>query len=156
MATPSQRQVTQGPHSPPSGPEQQKCTRVTPKPRWSTNNNNRDNDNNSKHRNNSGSLHPRGNVDEQRHAQRPQLQRTLQFRSTVKLRTDLPPATSTATLNAIWTTATLPRNGARNSKHGARNRAANAIAQTSAQDELAVDFFKHNEKKRGLPMDADR
>ena len=36
--------------------------------------------------------------------------------------------------------------GTNNSKNGARNRAANAIAQTSAQDELAVDFFQKKKK----------
>ena len=41
-----------------------KRTCVTPKPRWSINNNNKDNDNNSKKSNNRDSLHFGGNVDD--------------------------------------------------------------------------------------------
>ena len=63
METPSQRQVSQGPQSPPSGPGPQKSTRDTPKPRWSVKNSSNNNNNDSKN-NNSGSLHPRGNVDD--------------------------------------------------------------------------------------------
>ena len=85
---PSQRQVTQGAQSPPFGPEQQNG--VTPKPRWSINNNNSDNDDNSKNNMCSGSLHPRVNVDDN--------DTYVQARSINMLRTYSPPATSTATL----------------------------------------------------------
>ena len=82
--------------------------RVTPKPRWSNNNNNRDNDNNCKNSDNCDSLRPGGQRGRPWHAQRPQLQRTFEPRRTNMLRTDSPPATSTVTLNTIGTAATWP------------------------------------------------
>ena len=51
-----------------------------------------------------------------------------------------------------------PSQGTDNSKNGARNRAANAIAQTSAQDEIAVNLFQKKgefKRTRGV-MDASR
>ena len=64
MVCPSQRQVTQGPQSLPSGPEQRKRLRVTQKKKRggpSVTTTNTDNDNNSIH---STNLHPGVNVDD--------------------------------------------------------------------------------------------
>ena len=104
METPSQRQATPGPQSPPSGPEQQKRTRVTPRPRWSmnNNNNNRDDDNNGKNSNNSCNLQAWGNEDDNdTHSGH---NYNVPSGSAVQTcYTDSPPATLTATLNAIGT-----------------------------------------------------
>ena len=68
MVCPSQRQVTQGPQSLPSGPEQQKRSRVSQKKKKrggpSVTTTNTDNDNNSKDSIHSTNLHPGVNVDD--------------------------------------------------------------------------------------------
>ena len=142
METPSQRQVTQGPHSSAFWSRTAKRTRVTPKPRWYISNNIRHNDNNSK-RHVQWQPPPLGQRGRQRHVQRPQHLRTFQLHKYRHvLRTDSPPTTSTATLNTIRRTATLPTTRHRQQKERRpQAHLANAIAQTSAQDELTIDCF---------------
>ena len=109
--------------------------------------NNRDNDKNNKNRIYCGSFTPKEQRGRQRDVQRQQHQSMFQPRSTHVLRTDSPPATSTATLSTIATAATMP-----DSKNGARHRAANTRAQTSAQDELTVDLFPKQSENMKRPV----
>ena len=114
--------------------------RVTPKPRWSINNN-RDNDNNCKNNDNCDSLRPGGNVaDHGTHSGHNRNVRSNPAEQTCCAPTRRQQHQQQHSTRSGQQQPGQPQ-GTDKSMNGARDHAANAVAQTSVQEELAVDFF---------------
>ena len=137
MAYPPQRQVAHGAQSPLSGSEQRNVRAPRPKMRCSISNNT-DDDKNSKN-----------NI----FTEASTLGATWTTNDTHSVHNHHVPFSSASQTCCAPTRRLLGQQkpchpqGTDNSRKDARNRAANAIAQTSAQYELAVDFFPFPKKK---------